>query len=354
MLSWIGDRSYSIYLLHMPLLYLAKYSDLTYVANFSNRAIQSLLAIALTFWLGHLNYSKVEQRFRGYRSEVSRNKFLKIGFATCFVPLSLSIVLLQSYNSDYFGLDRNLAVPAFAGDSQLECVPAESTSPCILNSNSSAPRILLLGDSHAAQYNRVFVNVAESLNVEPVFGTLSGCRVQYSNGPGDGYPPSCIQHNLSLLEWVIDNQPETIVVSQYIKSNDDQELLTDALSKLQKNTQNLVLIANNPVFPDGRFYMRGRPLLDQLLRGPYKPPGSFSSSQMDTSHLDASRSIVAWARINSIQTMDITEVICPSGLCVRRLNDKWLYKDSDHLSIYGASLTLKSWLATLSQLQLNK
>lgn len=58
--------------------------------------------------------------------------------------------------------------------------------------------------------------VAVRFNANPIYGALSGCRVQYKNGPEDAYPSSCIQHNLAVLNWVKTNQPEVIVVSQYI------------------------------------------------------------------------------------------------------------------------------------------
>lgn len=67
---------------------------------------------------------------------------------------------------------------------------------------------------------------------------------------------------------------------------------------------------------------------------------------MDTADSGASASLIGWARQNSIQTMDVSNVFCQNGMCVRRLNGKWLYKDSDHLSIDGANLTSYVWNAT--------
>jgi len=44
-LEWLGDRSYSIYLVHMPLLYIAKYSPVTQIGTVENRIIQSTIAV---------------------------------------------------------------------------------------------------------------------------------------------------------------------------------------------------------------------------------------------------------------------------------------------------------------------
>lgn len=345
-LIWVGNRSYSIYLIHMLLLYLAKYSDVTYIPGKSSRALQSLFAISLTLLLGSLNYSFVEQRFRGNNLKANRIQFWKVSLVSVTTPVIISSLLLQSYYFDYFGLNRILIPPAFAGDSSPDCALPELKSSCVLNTSPSSPRILLLGDSHAAQYSRVFNEVAARFNANPIYGAMSGCRVQYENGLEDAYPPSCIQHNLAVLDWVKKNKPEVIVVSQYIKSDASLNLLKSALMELRSNSVQLLLIANNPVFPDGRLYMRGRPLLSQLHLGPYNPPEWFSTQIMDTADLGASASLIRWARQNSIQTMDVSDVFCLDGMCVRRLNGKWLYKDSDHLSIDGADLTSYVWNAT--------
>ena len=287
-LIWVGDRSYSIYLIHMPLLYIAKYSDVTYIPNTSSRALQSIIAITLTLFLGSLNYSLVELRFRSNNLKTNGVHLWKVSLLSVSTPVIISGLLLQSYNADYFGLNRNLVPPAFAGDSSPNCALPELKRTCVLNSNTASPRILLLGDSHAAQYNRVFNEVAARFKATAIYGALSGCRVQYENGLKDAYPPSCIQHNLAVLSWVKINQPEVIVVSQYIKSDASLNLLKSALTELRSNSEQLLLIANNPVFPDGCLYMRGRPLLSQLYLGPYNPPEWFSTEMMDNADLGVS------------------------------------------------------------------
>jgi peptidoglycan/LPS O-acetylase OafA/YrhL len=61
-LAWVGDRSYSIYLVHMPLLYLAKYSPLMQIGAGDNRIIQSMIAVIASILFGALSYSKIESK----------------------------------------------------------------------------------------------------------------------------------------------------------------------------------------------------------------------------------------------------------------------------------------------------
>jgi peptidoglycan/LPS O-acetylase OafA/YrhL len=59
-LQVIGDRSYSLYLFHMPLLYLAKFTPLLYG---DQREVPTMFAVVLTFFLAEISYRKVEFRF---------------------------------------------------------------------------------------------------------------------------------------------------------------------------------------------------------------------------------------------------------------------------------------------------
>ena len=63
-LEWIGDRSYSIYLVHMPLLYFAKYSPVTQIGDGENRILESTIAGFASILLGALSYSKIENKYR--------------------------------------------------------------------------------------------------------------------------------------------------------------------------------------------------------------------------------------------------------------------------------------------------
>lgn len=58
LLRWIGDRSYSIYLYHMPLLYIAKFSPLVYS---NNRQIETLISLIFIFLVAHLSYKLFEK-----------------------------------------------------------------------------------------------------------------------------------------------------------------------------------------------------------------------------------------------------------------------------------------------------
>ena len=63
-LLWIGDRSYSIYLIHMPLIYLATYSDIFEIRGSADKEFQKGIAVLLTILISNIMYFLVENRFR--------------------------------------------------------------------------------------------------------------------------------------------------------------------------------------------------------------------------------------------------------------------------------------------------
>jgi peptidoglycan/LPS O-acetylase OafA/YrhL len=96
-LEWVGDRSYSIYLVHMPLLYLAKYSPLMHIGTGENRKIQTVIAVVASILLGALSYSKIENRYRnkGKKESSESGGTLKF-FASVFVgPLMIMFLLIS-------------------------------------------------------------------------------------------------------------------------------------------------------------------------------------------------------------------------------------------------------------------
>jgi peptidoglycan/LPS O-acetylase OafA/YrhL len=108
-LEWIGDRSYSIYLVHMPLLYIAKYSPVTQIGNGENRIVQSTIAVLASIFLGALSYSKIENR---YRNKGKKGSTLSSGISKVFVfvfigPLSIFLLLSGFLGTSDTSMDKD-------------------------------------------------------------------------------------------------------------------------------------------------------------------------------------------------------------------------------------------------------
>lgn len=338
-LEWIGNRSYSVYLVHMPLMYLATISPATQIGTSESRVFQSIIAVAASIILGSLSYSRVENRYRNANSENS-DRIGKLKFTlslTLFIPLVLFIVMDRGSVRQYWGIDRNVQKPKYAGFLDPKCErDSYSGPPCEYRANGAKKTVLLLGDSHAGHISQAVIDGAKSEGWNAVVWTHSGCVVQFRQSSKEPVNEVCIEINNQKILWIVENRPDLIIVSQFVRSDSSQKNLRNALAYLESITPNVLLVENNPIFPDEKDFMVSRP----IIMSPYSPPKYFPISEMQTKHKDASDKLANWARSNGISTLNLDSLFCKDGICSRYSDKGWLYRDDDHFSVIGAELTI--------------
>ena len=337
-LEWVGDRSYSVYLVHMPLLYLAKYSSATQIGKGENRIVQIVIVVVASILLGALSYSKIENSFRG-RDRSDANGFKTISTAvvlTLVLPLFIFISMDIGPKAQYWGLDKNIQQPTYAGALDPNCSrDSEIGPPCVYTTSGANKTVLLIGDSHAGHISQAVIDAAKHVNWNSVIWTHSGCTFQMLDQEKK-VRDSCIKNNRQAVKWILRNTPNVIIVSQSISSESNLSDLENALSAIHSIVPKILLIENTPIFPDGKDFMVSRP----LLRSPYEPPRSFLLSEMESNDKYSSKQLAMWARSNGISTMDFTPLYCGEMSCSRFANGLWLYRDTDHLSVAGAELAI--------------
>lgn len=146
--QWLGDRSYSLYLWHWPLvvaLYFAGLqSDWAWVVGF----------FALSLLLAHLSYRFVEVPTRSYLSAASlRKELFAIGAASVMIGLSAVAVKVVTFEGR---INNNVEMISFeslnVNPRREEChTPAYGAkgSPGCIFGDFDGLGILLVGDSHA-------------------------------------------------------------------------------------------------------------------------------------------------------------------------------------------------------------
>jgi len=118
--------------------------------------------------------------------------------------------------------------------------------------------------------------------------------------------------------------------------NQDYDLksLLEALDKVKLNVKNVILIENNPVFPDEDSFLQ---LLPKLMP-PYSNPVMLRQEEMVLVNTLTTQTLYAEARKKGILIIDISSEICRNGMCFRWLDGEWLYGDDNHLSVDGVDL----------------
>ena len=337
-LAWVGDRSYSIYLVHMSLVYIAKYSPIFQIGKGENRIVQSTIVLVASILLGALSYSKIENRYRDRGKNQQHNpKTIAVSLLLTFaVPLTLFASIDYGQKKQYWGLDRNIPMPPYAGHLDPNCErDSENGPPCTYTNKGATKSVLLLGDSHAGHISQAVIDAAKNVNWNSVIWTHSGCAFQVTDQEKK-VRDSCIKNNRQAVEWIFRNTPNLIIVSQSISSETNLSDLENALSAIHRIVPQILLIENTPLFPDGKDFMVSRP----LLISPYEPPKSFLLTEMESSGKYSSNQLAMWARSNGISTMDFTPLFCGEKICSRYSNGLWLYRDTGHLSVDGAELAI--------------
>jgi peptidoglycan/LPS O-acetylase OafA/YrhL len=336
-IEWIGNRSYSMYLIHMPLLYLARYSDTPVFGTGTNRVFATFGAIALTFVFGAIFFAKVESRFRKSWTNAlgAKRSVLRVVFIS-LLPLGCFLLLIDvGSRSNYWGLENDLGAPIAAWELDAGCGHfGESTAPCLISNDKQRGTMLLIGDSHATHLYPPLVDAAHRHSLNAAIWTKAGCRVQFEESLKKILVDGCIEQNLEMLSWVKASKPEVVIVSQYVLAESSQIDMRNALALLKSITPNVLLIENTPVFPDESRFMVRLPLLFPH----YDPPKIFPKSEMLVEDKFASDDLGEWARENQIDTIDLSPLFCNDNLCTRFSDAGWLYSDEDHLSLEGAKL----------------
>jgi peptidoglycan/LPS O-acetylase OafA/YrhL len=336
-MEWIGNRSYSIYLVHMPLLYLVVYSPTPVFGTGKGQAVATVGAVGLSFVFGALCFSKIENRFRkSWVNDVGlRRALFRGGFAALVLPGCLLLLIDIGSRNLYWGFEQDLTVPPGAWDLDPSCVRiGDLSEPCLYSVPGATQTVLLVGDSHAVHLSQTMIESANGQLWNAAVWGKGGCPIQFEQSLEKRLTDRCIEQNLDILNWVKANKPSVVIVSQFVLAEFSQNDLRKALSLLKSFTPNVLLVENTPVFPDESRFMVRLPMLFPR----YDPPKFFLQSKMLVTDKFASDELSEWARENQIDTLDFSPLFCSDNLCRRFSDAGWLYSDEDHLSLVGAKL----------------
>jgi len=334
---WLGNRSYSIYLLHMPLLVIAIHSPILELSNSDNRNLQVVLALILSVLFGSLNFRYVENKYR-LRSDYTLTNpvtFWHI-FNFVFVPIFIYSIISLGQTLNLFK-DPNLPnLPkrvSYEWDKNCRVMKRETVDdnkPCVYYLNESGKSILVIGDSHAASISKTLIGIGHAKGYSVSVYTHSSCPFVLDKR-GLPISDSCIAHNKRILDYIKKNDPALIIythASSIIYVDSSQLLLRNELNSQISN--DLVKILNlNSEFIFLGITPEYLPVLTvaELISG---RQGRFS----DTSYLD-NRYWKVTAENKGYPYINIYSAFCDSTKCKNKIGDIWMFDDKSHISQSG-------------------
>lgn len=342
-LMWTGDRSYSLYLIHMPMIHLAKYSPVFH--DFASSRIRVLIAVLATFALGIFLYENIENRFRK-TSDAPIDSRGVLNLLAIFMVMPLMLFSLVSFGagSNLFGLDRNPKQPPYAGDLDKSCNrDSEDGGPCSYRIDKPQHTLLLVGDSHAFHVSQAVIDAANAEQTDAVIWKNMACI----NSVTDSQSFICRNRLSKLMRYVSTNSVDIVLFSFYVKETSDIDSVKKMILAVSEYVPNIRVLGQTPVFPDENKFFVSRPIVME----PYNAPTKFSVSEMNLESVSAGNNFENWATIFGFEVLETRSTFCDDQFCSRYENDQWLFRDDDHLSVDGAKKLIPLFRGVLSESQ---
>ena len=333
---WTGRISYSLYLVHWPVLVLAPFLLMRRL-TFG----ETLTALALCFLLAWAVYRLVETPLRRIRWKTPFVLFaaLALAIGTAAAGWASAKVNARLF-ADQTGYNR---VPDMYAAEQ-----AWGVGTCLLRDNQSwtdwnaeactlgeeeGPPILLFGDSFAAHY---VPGLRESgLPGRPpiIEYAMEGCPPTLApDSPGT---PACLAFRPQVLD-IVRQQGVTrvIVAGSWLEYGTAISVQVEStLTALKAEGVEVTLVGQSPNFHIPPYMILARTV----------PPGTPDASLPLSAEARAmNRRLAAIAARTGADFIDPAEALCPQGACPVRAGDKDLYLDYGHVTPEGSRLAVEA------------
>ena len=337
----IGDRSYSLYLWHYPLLIIAKSIDLI---------LASGVALVFIVVFSELSFRFVEKPFRQTNRTALKNlSFLKIiptslvVLSVCVLFIRLDVVAKDMINPSHF-VDEPIESKYFYNDAS-NCWSDGNELTCGEDLRGS---ILLVGDSHAGSLRPGFFKAMSAIDLTPRFRD-GRCLFASFDRDVEAYIDSdCDERGFDLQQEVIAQKPRIVVFlicgrihdscPEGLNSESEEDWVTAGKKALQPILNAgipIVMVRDLPVLtPDPRYAASvfrsvfNMPIRSFEINKNYR---RVSQSRFERLYSDLSPSS---GELFDIQFLDS---ICTENSChAKNQAGADLWRDEDHLTINGS------------------
>ena len=352
-LCWLGNRSYSIYLYHMPFIYLAKFSPVLKSDYQELKTVLVFLSVAISILIGSISYTLIENRFRLSSkwiagSRIERN-FLTASFLLTlltFFAIDRAVFLQYPGRTDLPYLNTQ---KAYDWDPNCKFMKDESDPDlnepwaCIYPTKNGIRNILLIGDSHAATVSKEIIRYGEVNQANVYISTFASCRFVLGQASEEGrifgITENCLSHNANIIKLIEETEFSHVIYSHRSteaeplnsRSSLNFRILND-LQILRSKVPALVFLGLTPEFnfPNSiyQFMLNAK----TTVRNTPISENSYWISVLNSS---------------SIQYLDVFPIFCKSlSSCEMKNSQGWFFEDDNHLSELGGR-RLKIALASI-------
>ena len=326
-LAWFGEISFSIYLIHWPLVVIAlsRYQGLS-------GTIQFLIATG-SILFGYLISRLIENPFR-YRPKLSLS-LPRWGIAlTGVAALVFAATNFVSATAQNPRVTIDLSVPIIYHDKcHLEFGISKPLSPCEYGDLRSSTLVVLAGDSHAAQWFDALNAAALQNHWKLLSLTKSSCPASFlptvRNGSADG---ACAKWQRYVAERIKSLQPSKVIITAY---SEYRYSLVQPGSYSALYAQGQLDFDRALGVPASSIYY-----IEDTPHPPQSIPDCLSKNLSSPHHCDFSltRSAATFEAKKALsQTgvhyLDFNDLVCKARRCSATYAGSNTYRDSSHISV---------------------
>ena len=371
---WIGGLSYSLYLWHWPLLIAAEWQ---WGALGPRVGLVIVLCAFVPAWL---SYRLVENPVRRSTSLAASSRLaLSLGAALAASSVVVALVVgsvrpatssslvvagadelgARSLHVDgvaVSGIDSDLRSSAYtpAAEDARDDLPAAYADGCNLDQRtaelrgcvygdpSGDTRIVLTGDSKAAQWSDALAVVSERQGIALDVATKSACPFAHApvlDGQGEPYD-SCLEYGDALEADMLADPPDVVVVSQGAPRALDQrgewsmDVMVDALaqrwSRLEAAGVDVVVLMDNPSpvdLPAGDGQVP-----DCLLEYPEDFAACAFDREEGMSRSSEPTLRAALQRVPVADSLEMADALCDEDSCPPVIGETLVYRQGTHVT----------------------
>lgn len=327
----IGKISYSLYLWHWPII---AFYRLHYGLHVTPTA--TVVLVALSFFAAIASRQFVEVPFmRGFQT-IDARRIVAGGVAGLFIMVGAGLTVMWNADNwrsipddvrhvssfaDY--VDNPESLYQFRRGTCFATQDAGYDKEACLQFSDTAPNILVLGDSHGAQYWRALSERFAGSNV--MQATASGCKpVQPARGQ---------QRCVDVMDYGFDaigtGKVDTVIIIARWKTNDIAPLVA-TIEAIKPKVKRIVVIGPTVEY-DGEY---PELLARAMLRG---DASSVAEFRLDD-QWQIERALAAQVKASGAEYVSALDIECPpeKGECVLTVNGSPMQTDYGHLSLDGS------------------
>jgi peptidoglycan/LPS O-acetylase OafA/YrhL len=341
-LVWLGDRSYSWYLWHWPLIVLAPIVLPSIPGVAAIAAIVSLVPAVIS-------YNYVERPFRAVSGVRWRIAAPKLATACIAVPVVFTLMAMRGSNQNW-GLDPHPELSAESISQRYGCYAAGTPiDSCTFGISNPHGTIMLVGDSHADVISDAVVEAGNAEGYDVVIQTFLACPFVTTRLDLD---QECLNRQLDTYHAIQVLRPDVLVIANHSNGvlgdmsgehGGDvydppaadvlevwQQAMTATLQDVEPHVGRVVLYSVAPYFSTAEF--------DSALPTLLHPNGRSPAVDVDLLNRGRGPILAAEQRAIDATQLDVTVVdplpqICDADECALRAdNGEFVYRDPNHVS----------------------